>query len=198
MVPVFVAVEGLLDEAVAERVVRFVGAEPGPVFGKEGKSWLLKKLERYTCAARFAPWFVLVDLDQEAGCAPPFRAQVLPSPAPLMCFRVAVRMVEAWLLADQHNFARFLGIPSSSVPAAPEALADPKQEVVRLTRSSGKRDIRQDLVPRAAPSARVGPAYASWLGEFVVQHREPGSARKRAPSLDRAIQYLENLVRRRL
>ncbi|GIW91787.1 MAG: hypothetical protein KatS3mg109_2219 [Pirellulaceae bacterium] len=197
MLQVSIAVEGLLDEAVAKRLVRFVGAEPGPVFGKQGKSWLLQRLSGFNHAGQYAPWFVLVDLDRSADCAPPFRARVLPNPARLMCFRIAVRMVEAWLLADRKNLARFLGISSRLIPANPESLQNPKQEIIRLAQRSSNRDIRKDLVPRRGTSAPVGPAYVSRLGEFVDRHWNPEEARRHAPSLDRAIRCLEKLSRRK-
>ena len=90
-----VAVEGPIDEAVARRVIEAAGAELGPVYGKNGKDQLLQRLNGYNAAARYAPWLVLVDLDQDADCAPPFRDAQLPTPAVSMCFRVAVHEVEA-------------------------------------------------------------------------------------------------------
>jgi hypothetical protein len=60
------AVEGIVDEAVFTRIVRAVRAEPGPVYGKNGKPQLLERLPGYNNAARFSPWLVLVDLDHDA------------------------------------------------------------------------------------------------------------------------------------
>ncbi len=197
MLQVSIAVEGLLDEAVAKRLVRFVGAGPGPVFGKQGKSWLLQRLSGFNHAGQYAPWFVLVDLDRDADCAPPFRARVLPNPAPLLCFRIAVRMVEAWLLADRRNLARFLGISERLIPPHPETLDNPKQALIELARQSPSKDIRLDLVLRKGTTARVGPAYTARVGEFVDRHWNPEEARRHAPSLDRAIRCLEDLSRRK-
>jgi hypothetical protein len=36
-VVIYGAVEGLVDEAVVRRLIRHVGAEPGPIYGKNGK-----------------------------------------------------------------------------------------------------------------------------------------------------------------
>jgi hypothetical protein len=44
-----------------------------------------------------------VDLDSDTGCAPPLCEQWIPGPAPFLCFRVAVREVEAWLMADAED-----------------------------------------------------------------------------------------------
>ena len=160
-------VEGTTDEAVLRRVVEHLGATLGPVYGKTGKASLLKQLHSYNQAAQFWPWIVLVDLDQDAECAPPARAQWLPDPASRMCFRIAVREVESWLLADRETLADFLGIALSRVPTIPENLDDPKAVLVNLARSSRRRDIRVDMVPRPESGRQVGPAYASRLIEYA-------------------------------
>jgi hypothetical protein len=59
------AVEGLIDEAVMRCLVRHIGAETGPIHGRNGKHHLLQKLDGYNQAARNSPWLVLVDLDQD-------------------------------------------------------------------------------------------------------------------------------------
>ena len=65
------------------------GGEPGTVYGKHGKPFLKERIGGCNNASRHAPWVVLVDLDTDSDCAPPFRATWLPHPAPHMCFRVA-------------------------------------------------------------------------------------------------------------
>ena len=45
------AVEGIVDEAVARRLVREVGANPGAVYGKKGKAHLRGRLSGYNQAA---------------------------------------------------------------------------------------------------------------------------------------------------
>jgi hypothetical protein len=67
------AVEGMIDEAVLRRLVKEIGAMAGPVYGKNGKSFLLERLRAYNQAARFSPWIILIDLDDDDECAPPFR-----------------------------------------------------------------------------------------------------------------------------
>ncbi len=125
-VVIFGAVEGLLDEAVLKRLIGHVGGLPGPIYGKGGKASLLRRLEGYNRAALHSPWVVLVDLDQDAECAPPFRSAVLPQPASGMCFRIAVREVEAWLFADRERLARFLAVPISAIPSNPETVGAPQ------------------------------------------------------------------------
>jgi hypothetical protein len=99
------AVEGIVDEAVIHRLVTQAGAIPGIIYGKNGKQDIRLKIQGYNGAAQRTPWIVLVDLDNDADCATILHATWLPDPAPFMCFRVAVRQVEAWLLADREQVA---------------------------------------------------------------------------------------------
>lgn len=69
------AVEGIVDEAVVRRLIKHAGATPGEVYGKNGKQSLRRKIRGYNNAARRAPWIIVVDLDQNADCAPPLRAE---------------------------------------------------------------------------------------------------------------------------
>jgi hypothetical protein len=75
------AVEGLTDEAVLRRLIIEAGGQVGPIYGKVGKAHLLKQLGGYNRAAAVAPWVVLIDLDNDASCAPPFRTGCLAAPA---------------------------------------------------------------------------------------------------------------------
>jgi len=191
------AVEGLLDEAVVERLIEYVGGSLGPVYGRKGKGHLLQRLDGYNQAARFAPWIVLVDLNTDCSCAPPYQQLLLPLPAPHMCFRIAVRTVEAWLLADRERLARFLGIARDIVPSNPEAVRDPKLTVVALAKRSRRRQIVQDVVPRAGSGRTVGSAYTSCLIDFVRDPNtgwRPDVAANLSDSLNRCIRHLRRLL----
>lgn len=188
------AVEGLVDEAVLRSLVREAGAKPGTIHGKNGKAHLHNRLGGYNQAARHLPWVVLVDLDHDEDCAPPLVISWIPKPAPLMRFRVAVREVEAWLLADKERLARFLSVAVTKVPRSPDAVDDPKQTMVNLARQSRRRDIREDMVPRPASGRYVGPAYASRLIEFVESSWRPAIAAGNSDSLRRCRQRLGELV----
>lgn len=194
-VVVSAAVEGVVDEAIIRVLLTNVGVNAGPVFGKQGKSHLQQKIGGYNNAAQRAPWIVLVDLDRDHECAPLLRNSWLPQPAPLLCFRIAVRAVEAWLLADAERLSMFLGVSRSKVPANPENLDDPKTDIVNLARSSSRRAIREDMVPREASGRQVGPAYTSRLIEFVSSSWRPRVAARRSDSLNRAINCLKRFAK---
>ncbi len=192
------AVEGRLDEEILRRLLESVGAAPGRFYGGRGKAHLRQQIDGYNQAARHSPWVVLVDLDQEAECAPPLRRDWLPTAAPKMCFRVAVRAVEAWLLADRDRIAAFLGVRPARIHTEPETIGHPKRAVVELARQSRRKDIRQDMVPRPRSGRAVGPAYTSRLVEFVSREKlgwRPGVAARSCDSLRRCLACLRSLAR---
>lgn len=188
------AVEGITDEAVVRRLVHHVGAQPGPVYGKRGKGHLRKRIKGYNNSARFWPWIVIVDLNHDADCPPPLRAEWLPTPATKMCFRVAVREVEAWLLADRERIARFLGVSVSRVTQTPELEVDPKRTMINLAGKSRRRAIREDMVPRPGSGRAVGPAYGSRLIEFISTHWRPELAAQSSDSLRRCLIHLREMA----
>jgi hypothetical protein len=188
------AVEGTVDEAVARRLAAHVGGAIERMYIKNGKIELLNRLRGFNAAARVSPWFVLVDLDGDADCAPSFVRHCLPEPSAQMCFRVTVRAVESWLIADTERLARFLSVPMARVPIDPDDLADPKATVVQLARASRSR-IFADVAPRPGSGRRVGPTYTTTLVEFTRDRWRPDVAATRSDSLARCIASLDRLVR---
>ena len=184
-----------MDEAVAQKLIIEAGGKPGKVYGKNGKDFLHKRIQGFNNAARNMPWLVMVDLDHDADCAPPFCEQWVPNPAPYLCFRVAVREVEAWIMADADSLASFLRIGRKKIPSDPEQLEDPKTMMVNLARRSQRRAIKQDMVPREGSGRSVGPAYASRLIEYVQQFWRPEAAGERSESLRRSIACLRRMIK---
>jgi hypothetical protein len=193
------AVEGLVDEAVVKRLIAEAGGKAGPVFGKNGKPHLKQRINGYNQAASRAPWLVLIDLNHEFDCPPPLKSAWLPRPSPNMCFRIAVREVEAWLLADRQRFASFFQIPLSAIPTDPESIDDPKEFVVNLAGRSRSRAIKKDMTPRIGSGRTVGPGYISRLIEFAFDPRKgwrPQHAASSSESLKRSLKRLRELAER--
>jgi hypothetical protein len=186
-----------LDEAVLRRLIALCGATVGTIYGRNGKTHLQQRIAGYNRAAQHSPWVVLVDLDEDAACAPLLRTDWLPQPASQLCFQVAVRQVEAWLLADRQRLSRFLSVEVARLPCTPEAVLNPKQLVVELAGRSRSRAIREDMLPRPGSGHRVGPAYASRLIEFVDDTDRgwrPDVAANVSDSLARCLRCLRRLV----
>ena len=70
--------------------------------------------------------------------------------APGLALRIAVRSLEAWLLADHEACASYFGIRP---PRSPDELPDAKRFLVDACRRARKRRIREGVVPHAASLA---------------------------------------------
>ena len=154
---------------VLERLVAEAGASLDEVYGGKGKAALRASIRGYNNDARFRPWVVLVDLDDDFDCAPLLVSTWLPKPSRLMRLRVAVRELEAWLLADRERIASFLGVRVSRIPLKPDEVADPKRLLVSLAQGSRRKRIREDMVPRPGSGRSVGLLYNSRLYEFIAK-----------------------------
>jgi hypothetical protein len=124
------------------------------VYGLRGKGHLDRQLRGYNNAARFSSWLVLRDLDTDALCAPDLVHRMLPDGAANMRFRIAVKAVESWLMADLEGFSHFIGVPRSIVPINSEGIADPKRAPSWIWRAVHRKEryakiscLRQELRP---------------------------------------------------
>lgn len=188
------AVEGMVDEAVLRRIFVDTSASLNRVFIAEGKPRLLHRLASYNHAANWQPWIVLIDLDQDASCAPIARQNWLPAPAPNLCFRIAVRAVESWLLADTVALAEYLHVPRSQIPRQPDILNDPKLTMVNLAQQSKRSAIVRDMIPRPGSGRSIGPAYSSRMIEFAYRHWRPRIAKDNSDSLQKLFHCIETLL----
>jgi hypothetical protein len=192
-VPVTVAVEGPTDQAVVRRLLQALEISCGPVHICNGKGKLDRRVSAYNHAARHAPWLVLRDLDRDFPCAPSLIAEILPSPSSRMFFRIVVRAVESWLLADGDAMASFLGVGAQSLPPAPDELSNPRATLLELARKARRRDVREDLLPSPGVTALVGRGYTARLIEFADRYWRPETAAERSPSLAGCIRSLHRL-----
>jgi hypothetical protein len=197
--PVYVsaAVEGPTDESALRRVIHSRGGLVHRIQVQGGKPAVRRALGGYNAAARYAPWLVLVDLDDEYSCAAELVAHWLPNPSPQMRLRVAVRELESWLLADAERFASWFRVRRSRVPREPDSLPDAKRALLDLVAQSSKSSTRLDMLPRANSGREVGPAYTSSLIEYIEDLEEgwrPEIAAARSPSLAKTLVRLEELM----
>jgi len=142
--------------------------------------------------------FILTDLDK-IDCPPtlirdwfnipPNQPIALP---PEVVFRVPVREVESWLLADRDAFAKFMGIAKANFASKPDELPDTKQHLLNVIANKGRRAWHQDMLPQS-PTASIGPLYNEKLCEFIREKWDPARASANSPSLNRAIAALKRL-----
>lgn len=191
------AVEGISDEAVLRRLVADRGGVVHRVQVQRGKANLRRALPGYNAAAQGDPRLVLVDLDRDFDCAAALVSDWLPAPSTYMRFRVVVREIEAWLLADRDRFTSFFSVPASAVPDQPDQLPDAKSTVLAAIRRSRRRAIRVDMLPRPDSGRQVGAAYTSRLIEFASDSGNgwrPTVAAQRSPSLSSCLTRLDSLI----
>jgi hypothetical protein len=154
-----------------------------------------RSVAKYRTASHVLPHVVLTDLDQ-AVCPPFLREQwgvaTLPNS---MLFRVAIREVEAWLLADRVGFSDFAGIPQNKISQAPESLVDPKQTLLNLVRRSRNRRLAIELIPSQGSRVSIGPLYNERLSTYVRENWDVDAAMALAPSLKRTVDRLHTFLK---
>jgi len=188
---VTIAVEGQTDAAVVRRILGDHGIAVAYEYGLRGKSDIDLKLRAYNAAARYSNWFVLRDMDGDAQCPADLVAALLPRPSRKMRFRIAVRAIESWLLADAAGFSSYFSVAPHHVPEDPEALADPKAALIRVAEKSRSRAVRNDVVPAAGTTALVGPAYTTRIVEYAASSWSWSRGVQRSGSLRRCIRSVE-------
>jgi len=166
--------------------------------GKRGFSgWgqLKINLPAFNEAARTGtPFMVLTDLDVHVKCPGELLQKWLGKTrhSQNLIFRVAVKEVEAWLLADTSNFASYLAIEENKISKAVESLSDPKLEIVALAKQSASPQILEDMVPKKGSMAEVGRCFDRMLINFVRHQWDIDEACKNAHSLSKAIHALKS------
>lgn len=192
-IPVDIAVEDELSEVVVRKVLLESTKvfHIGTTYRRGGYGYLRKTINGWNAAAKGKPFVVLTDLD-DAECPATLIGNWLKfEPNRNLIFRVAVRKVEAWLLADNRNLAKFLRVPERYMPREPEALRDPKATLIELAERSRFRYIRDSLLPRQGSTAKQGRGYNECLGGFVREYWDWREASSRAASLAKALERFE-------
>jgi hypothetical protein len=193
---VVAAYEGDTDLPVVQKLLADAGLELAASIDCGGKDQLDSQLAAYDAAAQGSPWFVLRDLDTDAPCAPALLEDMQVVPATWMCFRVAVRELEAWLLADHEAVSAYFRVDARRIPDDPDGVPDPTAVLVALARKSKRVAIRRAMVPAPGTSVAVGPLYEAMLVEFGRRHWDLGRACARSASLRSARCALNGLARR--
>ncbi len=188
-IPINLAVEDSLSEAVLRKIIQYSGRpySIGVCYSHEGYGYLKKTIKGFNNAAKGTPFLVLTDLDTYK-CPQALIKKWLPNPKnPNLLFRVAVREVESWILADQKGIAKYLGIQTILVPQNPDTLTDPKKILISLADKSRKKELREAIVPRLGGQAEQGPDYNGALIAFVNERWNMNTAKSASRSLKKAV-----------
>lgn len=194
-----VVVEGTTDLAAVEKVLVSRGArvDLGRAIIAGGRTNLDPRIPSYNAAAKHGAWFALRDADQDGDDCPIRLRETLlahDEQVPSFCLRLAVRSLEAWLLADMEAAVEHFGVSRSRVPARPEEERRPKQAFVNACRSSRRSDVRKGIVPPAGSPRDVGPEYVALVSDFFRRSWRPDEAATAAPSLRRALTEIDRMI----
>ena len=188
VIPIHLAVEDPVSEFVLKVMLQQSGRNYaiGSCFGRSGFGYLKKSINGFNNAAKGTPFLILTDLDQ-TDCPPLLINEWLSAPKHNnLLLRIAVREVEAWLLAHRSAFAAFLGIRETLIPNHPDELIDPKRFLIELTAKSRKRRLRDAIIPTAGSTARIGPDYNGQLISYVQNKWKVKEAINHSQSLSKA------------
>lgn len=193
LIPIHIAVEDLLSEVVLRMMLQQSDQSYaiGTCFRQSGFGYLKKRITGFNNAAKGTPFLVLTDLDR-AICAPILIKEWLSVPKHNnLLFRIAVRGIEAWILAHRTAFAGFLGVHEKLIPINLDELNDPKKFLIELTGKSRKRELRKAIIPSPGSTAKIGPDYNGKLISFVMNKWNVREAIKYSPSLTRAFNAIQ-------
>jgi len=196
IIPVQLAVEDELSEVVLRAILRRSdrGYDVRRCFRPGGFGYLKKTINGFNNAAKGIPFIVLTDLNA-AECAPALMKNWLRAPRhDNLMFRVAVKEVESWLIADRSALARFLGIKQEIVPETPDELKDAKQTLIELARRCPNAKLRNAIVPRRGSTAKIGSDYNATLGRFVESRWDIKAAMEASPSLRRTFEAISRFT----
>lgn len=189
-IPINIVYEDFLSEAIIRKILsdKYI---LGTCRNGRGNGYIKKTIKGYNKASRRMAYLILTDLDNNV-CAPKLIEEWMGdiSRHNNLLFRVAVREVESWVLADRAHFAEFLEISETLVPKDVDGVYDPKQCLINLVKKSKKRNLHDDIVPKG--DAKQGPNYNNPLISFVMDSWDPHEAICNSPSLKRTIKSIEN------
>jgi hypothetical protein len=187
-------VEDVLQEAILHKLLNHYRPDISliGVSGKRGNNYIRQSIRGFNEASQFLPHIVLTDLDRIV-CAPQLISDWIDFEiSSQVLFRVAEKEIDAWILSDREEFAKFLGVPCNKIPVDTQELADPKQYIINLARRSRKKIIK-DIIPSGLGTQ--GPGYNLLLQDFVINAWNPDRASENNLSLQKAIIRLRDSLR---
>lgn len=193
---IFLATEDELSESVGLRLLKEFFPDKINVrkLRKGGNGYLTSNIHNFSKIALQYPVCLITDLDN-GKCAPELIAKLTQN-AQLpqnFIFRIAVREVESWLLADHEAIKTLLGSKASTkLHPLPDNIPNPKQYLLKLALKA-PRQVRKDLVADAGAIALQGLGYNNRLSNFIHNTWNPTMASERSDSLKRACESLKKL-----
>lgn len=209
MKDVFIVGEDEATRAVIERLIKDYAPQLNILRHLPARGSMVKvSIEKFNVMANSYPVILLTDLDDEP-CAPIGKNKLLNGIDQSQDFVVnlAVDEVEAWLMADKEGFARYFGIPVSSMPnselqkmsgrkALPELSVPVKSSwylTHQLIQQSSNAEKRAQVAVSPSDKNCKGKEYNTAIVPFVREHWNPEVARQASDSLNRMIVRLQRV-----
>ena len=190
-----VIVEGPTDIPVVTALMRAAGWNDNQfkVTSANGKGVIDRDIKKYWEAARFLPYVIFRDLDQDAdGCPVTLRAELVehtPGESPDLLIRIVDQCIELWILADRHGVAEFC---NRSVASVKPPASHHKPYLLRMMKDAKLKDA----VEQKGRELAFGPAYAVHLQCLMTHYWSIERAATESDSLRRALERLTDLHNR--
>ncbi|MBN2746848.1 MAG: hypothetical protein JXR34_08985 [Bacteroidales bacterium] len=156
-----------------------------------GFGYLKSNIQGFNQASKVNPHFMLTDLDNY-NCPVTLREDWINfEMSPNFIFRIAIREVESWVLADREGLSQYFNVSVVNFPINPDLENDPKNTLIQLAKRSKKRDIREDIVP-INQNAKIGPNYNGCLSDFVFRSWNIENAVNHSASLKKTFEKLRD------
>ncbi len=186
--------EDSLSKTVMEKILKEFGSKftPYKKICGHGFGYIKKNILNFNKAAQYSPILVLTDLDNDP-CAPQKMNDWLAGyeKSSGLLFRIAVKEIESWILADRNAFSSYFGCPMEKISVSPDTLLDPKRDLILLVDKYSKKEIKLDVLPRKNDSIKQGPNYNARMEEFVLNNWDVSHAVIHSPSLQRTFLALK-------
>lgn len=194
----YIVCEDQLSEAVMRKMVKDSLTDLELEFisiGKKGRGFIKSRINDFNNQSNNLPFFVLADLDTDS-CVPGLKERWLKRPCrDNLIFRIAIREVEAWLLADDRGFSQFLNLDPAYIRKEvdfPDMVMNPKEKLIFLVERSRKKELKKDIVRKENTVFKQGPGYNTRLTEYVLNYWDIERASVRSDSLKRALKAIQN------
>jgi hypothetical protein len=190
-----IAFEDRLTEAVIDRLLGEKANKVDARIHGRGFGNLKRKIPQLNKTGKSIPVLLITDLDSEI-CPKTLIKKWMGGKKqnPNFIFRVAVKEIESWILADKENFAAFIDVPISRMSFDVETIVDVKSKLFSIVKHSKNREIKQAILPAKGMTAPIGAGYNDCLIGFVYSNWNIQNAAKNARSLKRAIEKLKRYI----
>lgn len=197
---IILVAEDDLSGAVLEKLLAFSDRsfKVDRIIITHGNMQLKAGIPKFRSASHVFPHIILTDLDRYPCPQDLIESWGTKNLPPRMLFRIAVREVEAWLMADRKGIASFLHIDILRVPLNPENEIDPKRTLVNLAKKSRKRHMAKEIAPEQGSSAKIGPLYNSHMVNFVTTQWCIDRAIPHSPSLERTMTRISTFLQQNI